>query len=71
MRVRLAVSFDLPEGADRRDAVDYVADAVKTWRGQCRPPGSYSEDDDGDPMFGLDSDSVTVTTKTKRRIIRS
>lgn len=59
-RVRFTVSFELPKGATRREALEYVSDAVETWRGQCHPPGGYDKDDEGDPMFGLDWSTVYV-----------
>lgn len=58
--VSLTVTFELPEGATKTEAKEYVLDAVSTWRGSLRPPGSYDEADDGDPMWGLDSDTVKV-----------
>ena len=73
MRVRIAISFELPEGVTREDALVYAVDAVKSWRGSFRPAGSYGDTDEGDPMFYLDSDSVRGTIATtsgnKRKLV--
>lgn len=67
------VYLDIPERASEEDVMDYIADAVKTWRGQLFP-GSYSTygddpeitglpnttDDDRDPMWDLDPSTVRV-----------
>jgi hypothetical protein len=73
-RIRMSISFDLPEGATREDALAYAVDAVMTMKGCLRPAGGLSEDDPGDPMFYLDSDSVegsfATTRGNRRRIVR-
>lgn len=65
-RIKLAVSFTLPEGATTAAAKDYVHDAVTTWAGSLFPGDEGYE---GDPMFDLDRASVKVTLfkKKKRR----
>jgi hypothetical protein len=55
-RVRLA----MPPDATIDDVTEYINSSVRTWRGQLRPPGGYSEDDPGDPMWELDAKTVTV-----------
>lgn len=62
-RVAFIVSFELPDGADRDDAQTYVEEAVSSFQGSLRPPGAYGDDDDGDPMFCLNSDSVRVRNR--------
>ena len=73
-RVRMAISFDLPPGATREDALAYAVDAVQTMKGCLRPDGWDGGEGEGDPMFYLDSDSVSGTIATvrqnKRRLIR-
>lgn len=59
-RVVFAVSFALPESATIAEAKTYVDESVCTWRGSLRPPGSYDDDDPGDPMFGLDCTTIQV-----------
>lgn len=59
--VKFRVEFPLPPGATIPEAQAYVEEAVSTWRGSLRPPGSYEPDDEGDPMYGLDGDTVRVT----------
>jgi hypothetical protein len=74
-RIRLAISFDIPEDASREDCLVYAVDAVQTMKGCLRPAGGYSDDDPGDPMFYLDADSVqgsyATTRGNKRRIVRA
>lgn len=60
-RIKILVSFDLPEGATRQQAVDYVEDAVSTMHGCYRPDNWDGEGGEGDPMFYLDSESVKAT----------
>ena len=59
--VTYRVTLQLPTGANRHDAKQYVLDAVRTWSGSLHPPFAYGEDDEGDPMFNLDRDKVRVT----------
>lgn len=63
------VTLTIPEGATITDAKAYILDAVSSWHGSLRPPGAYGElEDPGDPMHGLDGDSVDVTlARVKRR----
>ena len=56
-RVYFKVDFILPEGATLDDAEAYVNDAVRTMKGCYRPP---DDEDDGDPMSGLDADTVRI-----------
>lgn len=55
VRIELIVSLVLPEGATRRQAKEYVTEAVRSWQ----PP--YAE---GDPMLDLDPDAVWVAFRT-------
>lgn len=59
-RVSFCVTFRLPRDCSIRRARDYVEEAVAGWRGGLRPPGSYGEDDNGDPIFNLDPATVRV-----------
>jgi hypothetical protein len=65
-RVTLTVSFDLPVGAAREDARDYVEDAVITMCSLLKPAGADEEDPEGDPMFELDRNSVKVFLRARR-----
>lgn len=65
-RVEFRVSFLLPEGALVRDAKAYVIDAVHTMNGCYRPPGSYDDNDPGDPMWGLERESIEVKVARKK-----
>lgn len=73
-RIRIALSFEIPEGADRDDCLGYAVEAVQSWKVSLRPAGAYGDDDPGDPMFYLDASSVVgtyATTKNnRRRIVR-
>lgn len=60
-RIKVMVSLVLPDGATRKNAVDYVEDAVATMHGCLRPDGWDGEGGEGDPMFYLDSESVRAT----------
>jgi hypothetical protein len=64
--IAFTVTFKKPAGASVEDCRSYVEDAVATWRGQCRPPGGHGDDDPGDPMWGLDWETV----KAKRAFMR-
>ena len=68
-KVTFEVSFSLPPGATLSEARRYVLNAVSTWQGSLRPPGGYSEDDPGDPMFGLNGDTVRVRRKDDKSTI--
>lgn len=62
-RIRIALSFDLPDGATREEALTYAVDAVATMKGALHP---YD-----DPMFNLDSrtlEGTTVVTRKGKRI---
>jgi hypothetical protein len=59
--VEFKVAFPLPDRITVADAREYVEDAVLSWRDTLRPPRAYGPDDDGDPMWWLDRDSVKVT----------
>ena len=61
LRVSFVVSFELPEGATRTAAKEYVEDAVCVWAGALKPPCIDEEDPSGNPMFELNKDSVEVT----------
>ncbi len=66
-RIAFVVSFIQPRGANIEACRSYVEDAVTTWRGQCRPAGSYNDNDPGDPMFDLDANSVKVRRYNARK----
>lgn len=71
-RIRLSISFEIPEGADREDCLAYAVEAVGCYVGSKRPPGAYGNDDPGDPMFELDRSSIRgsfATTRQNRRTI--
>lgn len=62
-RIRITVSMEIPEGADRDDCLAYVQDAIESWKGSYHP---------ADPMFELDRSTVVsqyVTTHHNRRTI--
>jgi hypothetical protein len=63
-RVVFVVSFDLPPGETVTGAQAYVYDAVRSMKGGLQPPGygpgGYDPEESGDPMFGLNGDTVQV-----------
>jgi len=66
-RIAFTVSFNKVPGASVEDCRAYVEEAVAIWRGQTRPPGSIDDSDPGDPMWGLDGDSVEVKRAFMRK----
>ncbi len=70
-RVRFEVSFILPEGATLAQAHEYVGYAVAEMRGALQPPGRDEGGDNpdaaGDPMFCLDTDTVRVASRDRRK----
>ena len=59
-RVSFVVAFDLPQGASLASAKAYTLDALNSYGGGLRPPGSIDDEDDGDPFFGGPA-NITVT----------
>lgn len=59
-RQSFRVDLVVPSEATIAEVREYIVDAVRTWRGQARPPGSYSDDDPGDPIWFLDANTVKV-----------
>lgn len=59
-KLSFVVTFDQPDGSLVEDCRAYIVDAVSAWRGSLRPPGGYEPTDSGDPMWGLNSDTVKV-----------
>lgn len=66
-RITFAVSLVLPPGARAAAAREYIEDAVASWRGQLRPPGGYDDNDPGDQLFNLDTDTIRVTRLRSRK----
>lgn len=54
------VRLTVPDLATNVDVIAYIDDAIRSWRGQTRPPLSYSDNDPGDPMWELDPETVKV-----------
>ena len=61
-RVQFLVSFELPDGATKTEAMDYVRSAVER---TCSVLDSSS-----DPMFDLNSDSVRVSHHAIKKTIK-
>jgi hypothetical protein len=55
------VTMEVPDGASIADCKEYILEAVSSWGGSLRPPGSYSEGDPGNPFFSLNRDTLKVT----------
>lgn len=60
-----AVTVRVPDWATEAETRAFIADAVGTWPGQCRPPGAYGDEDDGDPMWFLKLASVKNTARQR------
>ena len=69
-RVYFRVSFVLPEGTTVQAAAEYVDAAVASWHGSLHPPGAMGEDDEGNPMFDLDGDTVGVVAVKKPKGVK-
>lgn len=65
--VKFVVSLLPPDGATIRDVQAYICDAVASWHGSYRPPGSYDDNDPGDPMFLLNEGTIKVTKYAPHR----
>lgn len=50
-RAEFVVSVPLVPGLTQNQLAAYIREAVQCWCGQYRPPGAYSADDPGDPLF--------------------
>lgn len=51
------VYLTMPEGAAEDEVMDYIEDAVATWKGQLHPDN---------PIFDLDPDSVSVRRRSPK-----
>jgi hypothetical protein len=67
MKRAFKVTLEIPKGATVADCRAYIEDWVGSGCGAHRPPGSYGDDDPGDPMWGLDRDSIKVVVPRHRR----
>lgn len=59
-RLTFIVSLEAPPDASRQAVKDYILAALSSWNGSLRPPASYDDNDPGDPMFSLDTDTIEV-----------
>lgn len=65
MKRQFKVTLEVPEGATIADCKEYILDSVQTWCGALRPPFACGDNDPGNPMFGLNRDSVRVVQVRK------
>jgi len=49
---KFEVFMEIPDGASVEETAAYVHDAVCSMGGGLRPPRSYGQEDDGDPLYG-------------------
>lgn len=71
--VHFVVKFELPDGATKQAAANYVREAVQVHRGSLwNGDDSFWDDNDPDPdpMFMLDSKTVTVRPYFQVRVRR-
>jgi hypothetical protein len=59
-RVYFTVSFEKPPRAKLSDMKEYIADAVKAWRGQLYPGGIEGYPEEPDAMWELNEETVRV-----------
>lgn len=57
------VAVEIPDGVTTGDMVDYIREAVGCWAKTADPGGN---DDPGDRLFNLDTESVRVRHVVKR-----
>lgn len=51
----------LPDTVSDAMVIDYIADAVKSWKGQLKPESAMEDDSDWyDPLTDIDEDTVKV-----------
>lgn len=63
MKRAFIVTLNLPRSVTPQVMVDYISDAVKTWKGQLKSSASMEDEGDWyDPLTNLDEDSVRVRT---------
>lgn len=63
MKRAFIVTLNLPRGVTPQVMVDYISDAVKTWKGQLKSITAMEDENDWyDPLTDLDEDSVKVRT---------
>jgi hypothetical protein len=61
MKARFIVELELPDDATAEDARDYVETEVKSGHGHLQSLNPFNELE-GDPMWGLNPDTVAVST---------
>jgi len=66
-KISFTITLKPPPRASRADILNYILDAVATWRGQLRPPGALDDDDLGDPMWDLDPNSINISCQQRRK----
>jgi hypothetical protein len=52
LKRKIEIWAEVPRGVSYAELAQYVEEALGIWGGQRRPPGSLSDDDPGDPLFG-------------------
>lgn len=60
-RAKYRVEFDIPEDASREEVEECLVSHLLSMGGDRRPPGGYGDNDPGDPMFGLDRQTLFVS----------
>jgi len=65
MKACFKVCLNLPENATREDARTYIDDAIRSWKGSLMPPETHLDYPEGDPMFNLDPETVSVDKLVK------
>ena len=58
VRVTYQISFNLPPNCPVYHATNVLKAHLRRLGGDLRPPGSFGESDEGDPMFALGSTST-------------
>ena len=70
-KVQILVNVTIPDhelklGATANKVMDYIRDALRTDCKSLRPPGSYDDEDNGDPLFYFSDWPYTVRYLSER-----
>lgn len=57
-RETYSIVITRPADCSVRRMKEYIKEAIDTWNGSFRPPGSYGDDDPGDPLFNVEFHAI-------------
>lgn len=65
-KIAFKVTLEMPRGVSKDDMIEYIADAVKSWKGSFKPV-TADEGDGYDLITDLDEETVVVTWPVRRK----